>query len=138
VDPAEIAIFSMVFGALAIFAFLSWRKRVAAEEALQWPQTEATVESGAIETVGSTGHNTVALPTFRFSYKVAGEYYAGRFSLRPVESDPPESLLLRMVHRKLQVHYDPGRPEVWFLHDKMIEGCKVEQKMNPEVGYAPE
>jgi hypothetical protein len=125
----------MVIGALAIFAWLAWRRREKAGAALQWPQTEATVVSAAIETVGHTDVNVNynELPTFRFSYRVEGEYYAGRFSLLPPETESNESLLLRMVGRKLQIHYDPERPEVWFVHDERIEGCQVEQVLKSQV-----
>ena len=75
---------------------------------------------------------TVELPTFGFSYGVAGQYYSGRFSLMPYD-DPRESLLVRMAGRKLLVHYDPEHPEIWFISDAIIEGCKVQQKMGPRL-----
>jgi hypothetical protein len=87
--------------------------------------TDATVESASIETVGyEEGRGSLELPTFRFSYQVAGEYYAGRFSLRPPINDE-RSLLLHMIRRKVRIHYNPENPKAWILHDEMIEGCKV-------------
>jgi hypothetical protein len=39
---------------------------------------------------------------------------------------------------KLRVHYDPNRPETWFLPDEFIEGCKVEQKIGLSLNtYGP-
>ena len=87
--------------------------------------TDATVESASIETVGyEEGRGSLELPTFRFAYQVAGEYYPGRFSLRPPINDE-RSLLLHMIRRKVRIHYNPENPKAWILHDEMIEGCKV-------------
>jgi len=108
---------------------LWWRKRQGeVNQARLWPQTEATVESGEAEFVGESEY-AVRLPVFAFSYKVEGAYYSGRFALLPYTADPGESIYARMAGRKLQVHYDPHRPEAWFLSDALIEGCKVEQKI---------
>jgi hypothetical protein len=135
VDSTGIAIlagiFALTFGVAGIFALWWWRKKREVDQARQWPQTEATVETAALEPVAQ-GRYT-ALPTFSFSYKVAGEIYSGRFSLARPGTVPRESLLTHMVGHKLQVHYDPQRPKVWFIPDELIEGCKVEQKMGPHV-----
>ena len=103
-----------------------------------WPLTEGTIESAAPEIVTTYGRPNVRLPTFAFSYKVAGEYYSGRFSLMPYITDPDDGLTSRMIGRKLAVKYDPRRPEVWFIPEKLIEGCKVEQKMSHSlIGLQP-
>ena len=87
--------------------------------------TDATVESGSIETIGyEEGKGSLEFPTFRFFYQVAGEYYAGRFSLKPPINDD-RSLLLHMIRRKVRIHYNPDRPAAWILHDDKIDGCKV-------------
>ena len=125
------AVFAFTFGVAAIFAIWWWRKKREVDEARQWPQTEATVESAALETTTETRRSV--LPTFGFSYEVAGERYSGRFSLLRPKTVPCESLLLHMVGHKVQVHYDPQRPKIWFIPDELIEGCKVEQKMGPHV-----
>jgi len=123
-------IFAFIFGIAAIFAVWWWRKQRQVEEARQWPRTEATVESAALET---TAESRALRPTCSFSYKVAGESYSGRFSLLRPRTVDRESLLRRMVGHKLQVHYDPQRPGVWFIPDELIEGCKVGQKMGPHL-----
>ena len=116
--------------AVAIAMIWLWRKqRQDVEATLDWPVTEATIESGQIEAVAQ---GRATLPTFAFSYQVAGQYYAGRFGLIP-RSVGPEELIARMTGRKLQLRYRPDRPEMWFIPDEMLEGCQVEQKLGPHV-----
>ncbi len=111
------------------------RKR---SKARRWPLTEATIESGHIEVVAHSKYGNVRLPVFAFSYQVDREYYSGRFALLPYITDPGESLFARMAGHKLQVHYDPRHPEVWFLPEELIEGCKIEQKIGPHLNsYYP-
>lgn len=122
-----------VVGAVALG--LRWWRRKGVEKAEGWPAAEATLESGGLEEVAQ---GRSRLPTFAFSYQVAGKYYSGRFALVPYPTDAERSLIDRMIGRKLQVRYDPRHPELWFIPDKMIEGCKVEQKMGPHViGFYP-
>ena len=71
------------------------------------------------------------LPTFALSYKVAGAYYSGRFSLSPYISDPPDEVINRIIGRKLVLRYAPKHPDVWFIPKDLIEGCKIEQKLRP-------
>ena len=118
-------------GIAAIMALYWWLGQREIDKARQWPQTEATVEFAAIEPYTRKSK----LPTFGFSYRIAGDYYSGRFSLLPDKSGPCESLLPRVVGRKLQIHYDPARPETWFIPDERIEECKVGQKIGPH--FAP-
>jgi len=107
-------------------------------KARHWPLTEATIESGNMEVVTRSKYGEVNLPVFAFSYKVGGEYYAGRFALLPYITDPGESLFSRMAGRKLQVHYNPQRLEEWYLPDEIIEGCKIEQEIGPHLNsYYP-
>ncbi len=68
------------------------------------------------------------LPVFAFSYVVGEEYYAGRFALW-AKGDRADTLIREMVDRKVLINYDPGRPERWFIPEKLIEGCPVEQKL---------
>jgi len=113
------------------------RKQVQATET--WPATEATVESGGLEVVAASTRARVELPTFAFSYAVAGEYDSGRFSLMPSITDPPPNITSTLVGRKLPVRYNPAHPEIWYLPDELIEGCKVEQKMGPHlIGFYPQ
>jgi len=111
------------------------RQRQTLGQTREWPATEATIESGALEPTHET--NKLVLPTFAFSYQVSGEYYSGRFSLLPNERFSGQtlfdSLMGQMIGRKLLIRYDPQRPQQWFIPDEFIEGCKVEQKVGVHV-----
>jgi Protein of unknown function (DUF3592) len=124
-----------VCAAIAVWVISLRRERQTVDQAREWPATEATIESGALEATHET--HKVVLPTFAFSYQVSGAYYSGRFSLSPQERFPShallDSLLREMSGRKLLVRYDPQRPEVWFIPDEFINGCKVEQEVGVHV-----
>jgi hypothetical protein len=121
----------------ALIVQFIWRRDRAAKTK-QWPTGEATIESGAVEVVASTRYGKVELPVFAFSYRVGAGYYSGHFALLPYITGPGESLIGRMVGRKVQVRYDPGNAAVWFIPDELIEGCKVEQKISRNlVNYPP-
>jgi len=88
-----------VVGALAaVILWLRLRQREVGE-ARGWPQTEATIESGEVESVSSPDGRS-KLPVFAFLYQVESAYDSGRFALRPYLTDPGESLFARMAGRK--------------------------------------
>jgi hypothetical protein len=120
----------------ALIVQWKWRRR-RAQLAKQWPISEATIESGAVEVVGRARNMKVELPVFAFSYRVGKDYYSGHFALLPYITDPGESLIGRMIGRKLQVRYDPKDAAVWFIPDELIEGCKVEQKISRNLANYP-
>lgn len=136
-------VLTLVMIALALY-FLGdriWRRSVS-KSAAKWPSVDGIIESGKLEQVAGGGRNPkVILPVFAFSYQVAGEYYAGRFALLPYITDPfvaDSAFVEHMIGRKVQVNHDPLKPEVWFIADKLIEGCKVEQKFSGDwIDYSP-
>jgi Protein of unknown function (DUF3592) len=139
VDETGVQIIFGLLGVVAVVVVVAagwwWWQRKRVEETEEWLQAEATIESGRLE---GTAQGRIKLPTFAFSYQIAGKYYSGRFALMPYTTHPEISFIDRMIGRKLQVRYDPRCPEVWFIPDKVIEGCKVEQKMGPHViGFYP-
>jgi hypothetical protein len=128
--------FEILLGVLGIVAAVvittAWwwrRSQQKAEIAQTWPETAATIESGRLEPVKQS---RASLPTFAFSYHVNGEYYSGRFGLIPGDTSS-EALIQRLVGRKLQIRFNPEQPEVWFLAEERIEGCKVEQELDPHL-----
>jgi hypothetical protein len=69
-DSTGIGILLMLLSAPALW-LIWWRSQLAkVEKAKQWPATEATVQSGAVEVVAQTRSSTVRLPAFAFSYKL--------------------------------------------------------------------
>ncbi|MFZ0922159.1 MAG: DUF3592 domain-containing protein [Candidatus Acidiferrales bacterium] len=125
---------------VAIGAWIvSWRRESKLlQKTRDWPTTEATVESGALESTQESGKEI--LPTFAINYQVAGEYYGGRFCLIPEKRFPGaefiQTLMKGMIGRKLLVRYDPKRPQVWFLPDESIDGCKVGQRVGLHVVHS--
>jgi hypothetical protein len=103
--------------------------------AREWLPTEATVNSGALESMQET--NKAVLPTFAFSYQVSGEYYSGKFALMPKKAFFPsqarktmiESMIEGMIGRKLLLRYNPRQPDAWFIPEERIDGYKVEQRI---------
>lgn len=121
-------------GALVIPAWYFWQFR-RAESAKKWPRTQATIESGAYEEYSLGRGGKATLPTFAFSYKVGEEFYGGRFALLPYITDPPPSIVEKLIGQTLEISYEPGRPQNSFIPNDLIEGCKVEQKIGPHVVY---
>lgn len=140
-DVGLLSVAILALGGLfvAIIAWLiSWqRQRRRIEEAAQWPSVEARIESGALEVTDET--NKLRLPTFAFSYEVAGDYYSGRFSLMPkrfpTEADL-ELIIDGMRGRKIVLRYDPDHREVWCIPNEFIDGHKVEQKIGMHVVHS--
>jgi hypothetical protein len=129
-----LGLLGVVMVVVIVFAWEWRRQRRSVEEAATWPIAEATIESGAMEQATDT---RAVLPMFAFSYQIGGQYYSGRFGLMPTNTDS-QALIDTMIGRKLPVRYDPLRPEVWFIANERIEGCKVEQKLGPHlVGLYP-
>jgi hypothetical protein len=73
------------------------------------------------------------LPVLEFSYIVSGRYFGGRFALSPYAADPDEPIIPRMIGKKINVLYNPERPEEWLVPDEMISGWRVEQKPAPHL-----
>ena len=126
---------SAVLIAVAAWIVSGYRQRKLVQDAREWLLTEATINSGALESMQGT--NKAVLPTFAFSYQVSGEYYSGKFSLMPKRAFFPsearraflESMIEGMIGRKLSIRYNPRQPDAWFIPEERIGGCKVEQRI---------
>lgn len=132
---------SIILFFLFVLGTKIWRG-IISRKATKWPCVEGTIESGKLEHVaGNRRGPEVILPVFAFSYRVGTAYYSGRFALLPYITDPfvsDSSFVEHMIGRKVQVNHDPLKPEVWFIADKLIEGCKVEQKFSGNwIDYSP-
>ena len=126
--------------AIPIIIIIGWYVfgRNLVDKAGTWPTCEATIESAAIEKVAQAEYSAIELPVFAFSYVVDGDYYSGRFALRPYTTDAGRSILTALVGRKLRIHYHPQHPTEWYIPDELIQGCKVEQKIGVHiVDYSP-
>jgi hypothetical protein len=132
-DAIGIGIIAMLLSSIVLlFAWWQWQAR-RVDKAKQWPKAEATIQTGAVEVVAKTRFGAIRLPVFAFFYQVRGEYYSGRFALAPYTVEYDESLMDRMIGRKLVVCHHPKHPDRWLIPDEMIDGYKVEQKMGPHL-----
>jgi len=121
--------------AIGAWVISGYRDRKLVREAAEWPTTEARVETGKLEGVRESGK--IVLPTFAFSYRAGEDCYSGKFALLPKRAFFPtegrhafiESLIAGMIARKIPIRYNPRQPEMWFIPDEMIDGCKVEQRI---------
>lgn len=135
-DWADIKIIVfLVAAAVSVGSWLLRRRR--AHDARNWPSTEATVETGQRAVVAHFKGVPVELPVFGFSYNASGERFSGRFALEPYITDPGDSIVTRMIGHRLQVRYNPAKPAMWFILDQLIEGCRVEQKLDPHFFSLP-
>ena len=135
-DETGVYILSAFLGVIAIIAGTwVWERRRQfhrVQVASTWPIAEATIESGGLEAVqDSSTKSPIILPVFAFSYQFDGNYYSGRFSLSHLNTDDANELIQRLTGQRLQVRCDPSSPDVWFIPQEYVEGCKVEQKIGP-------
>jgi hypothetical protein len=122
---------------LAFLISWLWRRNLS-RKATEWPDTEGEIQSGCLETVAHNRYGELQLPVFTFTYQVGGQYYGGRFALRPYITDPGISVIERLRGQKLQVRFNPMSPEEWFIPNEYIEGCRVEQSLSPDlVNFKP-
>ncbi len=90
-----------------------------------WPDSEATVQSGNMELVERAGHFRERVPFFDFSYVVGGEYYSGRFGLR-TDEDRGNRLITEWIGTKVNVRYNPERPSVFYVPDELpVDGFRI-------------
>ncbi len=127
-DGTSLVILIIGFSVAAVFAAFSlWiSKRV--REARNWPIVEATIQSAEIDRIGNR-LNAVDLPCFTFSYVVGKQQLSGRFALRAT-GDRADILIRTMVDKRMTIHYDPKRPQHWYIPVETIGGCEVEQKLS--------
>jgi len=101
--------------------------------AAEWPVTEATIQSGKMELVERIGHLRVRVPFFEFSYLVRGEYHSGRFGLR-VEEDRGTKLIREWIGTKVNVSYDPERPDIFCVPDELsVDGFRIKTVTETEL-----
>jgi hypothetical protein len=101
-----------------------------------WPTVEATIRSGSLEIVRHLRFHDIQLPVFEFSYSVDQKAYVERFALSP-HTEPADSLIARLVGRKIPVQYDPQNPARYFIPGNTLEGCRIEQRIGSLVRFYP-
>jgi len=118
-------------GIIAFAKFFEARSDQKIAETADWLETEATVQSAAIERID----RYTSRPSFAFSYPVKGEYFSGKFFLK-ADGEQSEELIKTLIHLKFPVQYNPDDPLAWFIAENTIAGCEIIQKLSPD--YPPE
>ena len=122
----------VAFSASIVFKNVS--RLNAVKKTKSWPAVEATVRSGNVEVVRHLRFGEIQLPVFEFSYVVRDQTYSERFALS-MFSEPVDSLMSKMVGRRLTVQYDPASPGICYLPGEKMEGCRIEQKSGSMVRF---
>ena len=120
--------------AVAVFKNVSRLKQV--NDTKGWPSVEATVLSGTVEVVRHLRFGEIHLPVFELGYAVDQKPYTERFGLS-MHKEPADSLIGKMIGRRLRVQYNPQDPAACFIPDETIEGCRVEQKIGSQIRFYP-
>jgi len=116
-----------MFVVAALLVGLVWWQHKREDQAREWPTTEATIEGGSFETVGTDRDEPLQVPVLSFSYHIAGEYRSGRVALIHFFDDSGAEIIRQMTGQKLQIHYDPQDATKWFI-DARIAGCRIKQE----------
>jgi hypothetical protein len=104
---------------VAIVGLLAWRfKR--ADKTDQWPVTEATIQSVGVVAVNQ-GKTSVLLDFGDFYYTVDDEIYSGRLKISR-SSSTHDALTRVLVNQKVQVRYNPRKPDMYFVPQAEISG----------------
>lgn len=125
-----------VFGLAATVVYNNVSRLKQVDKTKLWPTVEAEIESGNLEIVHHLRFHDIQLPVFELSYTVDGKPYTERFALS-MHKEPADSLIARMIGRKITVRYDPQNPARCFIPGESIEGCKIEQRIGSQVRFYP-
>jgi hypothetical protein len=126
-DNPTVVIWLLGFGVAAATALLFWWISWRVKQARKWPVTDATIEAAAVERVGG-GRRAADLPCFAFSYTIKGQNFSGCFALRAAR-DRADSVIKQLLHKKMEIRYDPKWPAGWYIPVDTIGGCEVIQKL---------
>jgi hypothetical protein len=122
----------VAFSASIVFKNIS--RLNAVKKTKSWAAAEGTVRSGSVDVVRHLRFGDIQLPVFELSYVVGEKAYSERFALS-MFSEPVDSLMSRMVGRKITVQYDPANPGICYLPGEKIEGCRIEQNLGDQVRF---
>lgn len=100
-----------------------------AKKAANWPVTDGTIQSVG-KVVVDAGRNSYSVDVGDFSYIVNDEYYSGRLTISRSFSTgdrPPRDL----VNQKIQVRYNPRKPEKFSVPQTELEGFLLDPYDEP-------
>ena len=117
-SPLELIV--IILGVLAtLVIWLVWRS-AHLNNVERWPVTQGTIHSVGTVIVRS-GRSSRSVDVGDFSYNVNDEYYSGRLTIAPSVSTGDRSSR-GLVNQKIQVRYNPGKPDKFLVQQTKIEG----------------
>jgi hypothetical protein len=118
-----IALFALYLLGAVIVALI--RLPVRPEKASNWPGTEGTIQS-----VGKVTGRNYSVDVGNFSYKVDDEYYSGRLTISSSFSTSEHSPR-DLINQKIQVLYNPRKPDKFFFPQAELGGYRLEPYYEP-------
>ena len=103
----------------ALVVWLVWQSG-RPNKAASWPVAEGIIQSVGTVVV-SAGKGSYKVDVGDFSYAVNNEYYSGRLRISSsysADDRAPRAL----IHQKIQVRYDPQKPEEYSVNQQEFEG----------------
>lgn len=115
--------------ALVVVVVSFVRRPVRAEKAANWPVAEGTIQSVG-RVVVDAGRQSYSVDVGDFSYIVNDEYYSGRLTISRSFSTH-DRLPKDLVGQKMQVRYDPRKPEKFSVPQAELGGFLLDPYDEP-------
>ena len=119
--PLQLIIIVLAVLAILII-WLVWRY-THPNKAEAWPSTDGTIQS-VNTVVVHAGRNSYSVEVADFSYSVDDEYFSGRLTITSTPSNG-ELSTRSLIHQRVQVHYNPRRPDKFSIAQNEIGGFSV-------------
>jgi hypothetical protein len=124
---------------LVVTAVSSIQQRVRAAKAANWPATEGIIQIVRRVAVPDAGGPIVTyrmVPVGDFSYKVNDEYYSGVLGISRSFSTG-DALPGELINQKIQVRYNPRKPEQYSVFPQEIGGFLLDPFNEPTAKDGP-
>ena len=108
--------FGIIPGAIgARWAQKAHQKRRQAHAMESWPSTQATIQSGKVQSEGRRHWAEIS-----YSYFV-GEYHSGTYVKNFRKEEDADEFVRQVRDKRLQVHYNQSKPETSVILDRDLE-----------------
>lgn len=120
--PMGLIILCVLVALAAFVVWLAWQSG-RSDKTANWPVTEATIQSVNTVVVSNRG-GSYTVDVGDFSYAVNDEYYSGRIRISASHS-ANDRVPRALIHQKIQVLYDPQKPEEYSVNEQEIDGFRL-------------
>ena len=111
--------FWILLAFIAVTALVILWQTIHLNKTESWPLIEATIQSVS-RVVVKAGRSSYPLDVGDFSYNISEEYYSGRLTISSSHSTG-DSAPRVLINQKIQVHYDPQKPESFAVPQQEVE-----------------